>query len=198
MVGKAKDRRVQRTRKLLLDALMDLILEKGYESITVQDIIDRANVGRSTFYAHFPDKQQLLLSAVEEHEFLFDQQRVAQTGPGERMLSFSLPICQHAAENQRIFQVMFGKQSWAVLQEHVLRTLAGVVRRELTALVPRNGATTVPPEAVVQYTVSSFMALLLWWLEQKTPCSPEEMDRTFRALTLPGIKATLNLPATLG
>ena len=58
MATKAPDRRVQRTRKLLQDALMALILEKGYEAVTIQDIIDRANVGRSTFYAHFLDKQQ--------------------------------------------------------------------------------------------------------------------------------------------
>src|SRR5690242_13310 len=62
---KAPDRRIQRTRQLLLDSLIQLILEKGYESITVQDIIDRANVGRSTFYSHFQDKEDLLLSGFE-------------------------------------------------------------------------------------------------------------------------------------
>jgi AcrR family transcriptional regulator len=59
------DRRVERTRRSLLNALNELILEKGYEKVTVQDVIDRANVGRSTFYAHFEDKDQLLLSGFE-------------------------------------------------------------------------------------------------------------------------------------
>jgi AcrR family transcriptional regulator len=61
------DRRVQRTRALLRDALMSLIAEKGYRAITVQNIIDRANLGRSTFYAHYQDKEDLLLSGMEEH-----------------------------------------------------------------------------------------------------------------------------------
>src|SRR5690242_4167136 len=62
---KPVDRRIQRTRQLLLDALLSLILEKDFDSITVQDVIDRANVGRSTFYAHFQDKDELLLSGFE-------------------------------------------------------------------------------------------------------------------------------------
>ena len=60
------DRRVQRTRQLLNEALMALIVEKGYDAITVQNLIDRANLGRSTFYAHYQDKDDLLLSGMEE------------------------------------------------------------------------------------------------------------------------------------
>ena len=59
------DRRVQRTRKLLQDALIDLVAEKGYVAVTIQEILDRANVGRSTFYAHFQDKDQLLHSILD-------------------------------------------------------------------------------------------------------------------------------------
>ena len=59
-MNKKTDRRVLRTREVLSNALVDLILEKGYEKITVQNIIDQANIGRSTFYDHFQDKQDLL------------------------------------------------------------------------------------------------------------------------------------------
>jgi AcrR family transcriptional regulator len=59
------DRRVQRTRRLLHKAFMSLILEKKYESITVQEILDRADVGRSTFYMHFRDKDELLVSGFQ-------------------------------------------------------------------------------------------------------------------------------------
>lgn len=200
MAAKAEDRRVQRTRKLLLDALMDLILEKGYEAVTVQDIIDRANVGRSTFYAHFVDKQQLLLSGVEQlHAFLAQQQRAPLTGPGEsgeRALGFSLAMFQHARGHHRIFRAI-GKQSGAIVQQHIQRVLADLVRGELAALVPRSGPSPIPLDVVVQYTVSAFLALLMWWLDQKMPCSAEEMDQTFRALALPGITAALRLPAAV-
>ena len=61
---KPVDRRIQKSKKYLSDAFIALILEKGYEAVTVQEIIDRANVGRSTFYAHFESKEQLLFSLL--------------------------------------------------------------------------------------------------------------------------------------
>ena len=65
MTDQKMDRRVQRTRQLLDDALIAQILEKGYDKITVQNIVDQANVGRSTFYAHYLDKDALMESSVE-------------------------------------------------------------------------------------------------------------------------------------
>ena len=60
MESRKVDRRIQRTRQLLDDALIELILEKGYDKITVQNIVDQANAGRSTFYSHFLDKDDLM------------------------------------------------------------------------------------------------------------------------------------------
>lgn len=59
------DRRRARTRKMLSDALMGLILERGYDAITIQDITDKANLSRATFYLHFGDKQDLYLCSLE-------------------------------------------------------------------------------------------------------------------------------------
>src|SRR5262249_19275434 len=97
MTAKAEDRRIQRTRALLLSALLDLIVERGYEEITVQDIADRANVGRSTFYKHFLDKRELLLSGVDGLQGLLTQQRAAQDSSAvlsQPRLGFSLPLFQ--------------------------------------------------------------------------------------------------------
>ena len=66
--GARPDRRVARSRRALKEALTDLILEQGYESVTVQDVIDRADVGRSTFYAHFLDKDDLLMAILADVE----------------------------------------------------------------------------------------------------------------------------------
>ena len=65
MAGKPTDRRIQRTYKILHEALVELILEKGYDKVTVQDVIDRANVGRSTFYSHFKDLEDLFLRGFD-------------------------------------------------------------------------------------------------------------------------------------
>ena len=73
------DRRIQRTRQLLHEALIELIQEKGYEAVTVQDILDRANLGRSTFYLHYRDKEELLLSGFERLRDEFEAHQLAAT-----------------------------------------------------------------------------------------------------------------------
>src|SRR5215471_19459582 len=77
VMEKTPDRRVQRTRRLLHKALMSCILEKKYESITVQEILDRADVGRSTFYTHFRDKDELLVSGFGEVQRLLKSAQTA-------------------------------------------------------------------------------------------------------------------------
>src|SRR5215510_3081353 len=88
-----KDRRIQKTRKLLHDALGGLIQEKPYDEIAVQEILDRANVGRSTFYMHFRDKDELLLSSIRDMLGSVDATPLPSSGkPHERIVNFSLPI----------------------------------------------------------------------------------------------------------
>ena len=84
-MAKAKklDRRVQRTRQLLQDALIAMVIEKGYDAVTIQDIIDRANVGRATFYAHFADKQTLLTSRLEDLRGLLTERRRQAPGAAD-------------------------------------------------------------------------------------------------------------------
>src|SRR5215468_9576608 len=117
---KTEDRRVQRTRQSLRDALIELMIEKGYEEVTVQDIIDRANVGRSTFYAHFLDKQHLFLSGFEQLRVeLAQQQRAAAAVPGTPGLSFSRGMFEHVQGYLRVYQALIGKQSGMIVAEHL-------------------------------------------------------------------------------
>jgi AcrR family transcriptional regulator len=200
MAVKAADRRVQRTRTALLIALLDLIVEKGYEDVTVQEIADRANVGRSTFYTHFLDKRELLLSGVEELQEFLTQQRAALDGSATtnaRLFPYSLPLFQHIQRNFRICRVLLGSHNGAIGEPHVRRILTDLVHQELAASVPSNVTPAVQLDVVVHYAVSAFVGLLVWWTDQQLPCSPEEIDRQFRALTLPGIAAALELRAAV-
>ncbi len=192
MAAKAPDRRVPRTRKLLQDALMALILEKGYEAVTVQDIIDRANVGRSTFYAHFLDKQALLLSGLEQlRVFLAQQQPPAVAAPGAPRLHFSLAMFEHACGYRPVYRALVGTQSGAVVRRHIQQMLTDLVCDELAALAPRDAAAPISHEIVVQYTVSAFMGLLSWWADHEPPGTAAQMDAIFQQLTMPGVLASL-------
>jgi len=190
MGAKAEDRRVQRTRKLLQDALMALIVEQGYEAVTVQDIIDRANVGRSTFYDHFLDKQALLLSGFEQLRAFLSQQRPAVTAAGELRMGFSLPMFEHACSYRPVYRAMIGKQSGAMVGKQIQQLLTDLVRDECAALAPCD-ATPVAIEIIVQYTVSAFMGLLAWCADHDTPTTAAEIDAIFQRLTMPGVLAGL-------
>jgi AcrR family transcriptional regulator len=195
MDTKTEDRRVLRTRKALHEALISLILEKGYEAVTVQDILDRADVGRSTFYAHFADKEQLLLSGIDHlGEFLAEQQRLALSAPHgseEPWLGFSLAMFEHAHGYRLAFQAMVGHNSGAVVQERIRWMLSGLVREGLKAAIPRVTRRAVPFEAAVQSVVGSFLAILIWWLDHQPQLAPKEVDGLFRGLVLPGVAAVL-------
>jgi AcrR family transcriptional regulator len=132
--ARAVDRRIQRTRQLLHGSLMALIQEKGFEALSVQDIIDRANVGRATFYAHFDSKEDLLASGIENlRESLKERQRQARSAGGsdERLFAFSRELFTHANEHRTVFRAMVGKRSGlAIHRRRFVRTVDVVGQRE--------------------------------------------------------------------
>src|SRR5574337_330145 len=110
MTKKILDRRIRRTRKLLQDALLSLILEKSYDEVTVQDVIDRANVGRSTFYAHFQGKEDLFLSEFEELRMQFEDHLASQPIISSDPWDMSLMMFRHAQDQRQLYKALAGKQ----------------------------------------------------------------------------------------
>ena len=183
------DRRVQRTRQLLLDALIKLILEKGYEAITVQDIIDRANVGRSTFYSHFQDKEALLLSGSENILGVFEKFQKAPT-PENAGWDLILALFQHVGENRLVFKALFGKQGGAILPNYMRKILTASLKEHFQKTFPKKKP-PVPLDIFAQYLVSAFFGLLVWWLDNDAAYSAVEMNGYFRKLTEPTTQALL-------
>ncbi|MBN2555236.1 MAG: TetR/AcrR family transcriptional regulator [Anaerolineales bacterium] len=172
------DRRVQRTRKLLHDALLGLILEQGYESITVQEIVDRANLGRSTFYIHFKDKEDLLLKAMEEgYRSLENHMKTAELKPGS-FAPLEL-VFDYAAENRELFLVVlhgagkmaFYRQAHDYLSERMLEIARNLFQQ------PR-----IPLHFTALYFASALLGMLIWWLEADMPYSSVEMVSMMRVL----------------
>src|SRR3989441_13191585 len=130
MARQAPDRRVQRTRKLLQEALVSMMIEKGYDGTTVQDIVDRANVGRATFYAHFADKETLLYSGLEDlRSAIGEQQRQA---PGS--LGFSLAMLEHARGNLPLGRALAGRRRLVLTLQLEQRVHPDPAERDLKAL----------------------------------------------------------------
>lgn len=189
--GKITDRRVQRTQKMLHKALMSLILEKKYEAITVQEMLDRADVGRSTFYVHFRDKDDLLFCGFQYLEsFLESAQEASRTVSSssyERIIGFSLPMFEHALEYKRVNRALLGSTAEAVVRRRIHSVLSKIVSRELKLeLVGRKRARIpVSPEFLAHFLVSTYVSVLTWWLNSRNPAPPKEMDAAYRRLVLP-------------
>ena len=183
---KPEDRRVQRTRALLQDALMSLMVERGYEATTVQDIIDRANVGRATFYAHFESKEDLLASGIEGlGASLKERQRQAvgqQLAPEEQLFAFSHELFVHANEHRDVFRAMVGKRSGAVIQQLLHKVLVDLVRDELKTIASPKNAVSPPIEAMAQFLGGGLFGLLIWWGTGKMRMPVEEVNALFRRL----------------
>src|SRR5689334_1720002 len=104
----ALDRRAQRSRELILEALFALMTERGYERLTIQNLIDRAGVGRATFYAHFDSKEELLATSIGRlRAWLVQMHRAA----GGEPFGFTLPFFQHLASHQRIYRMTVARES---------------------------------------------------------------------------------------
>ena len=103
---KGEDRRMQKTRNALHEAFIAIMFEKSFDAILIQEILDRANVGRSTFYTHFKDKNDLLLKSLQGlHEFLRNAQLATPTSSGkkyERVIGFSLAMFEHVYEHKKL------------------------------------------------------------------------------------------------
>jgi len=187
----AIDRRISRTRAMLQHALTSQILKKGYEAVTIQDICDEANVGRSTFYAHYTNKDDLKRSGFEHlRKQLVDRQREAEAASGDiesRSLGFSLTMFEHARDHIDLYRALVGGRGGAVSLGQIRQILSDLVRNEFVATAGKNSADVVPRELVVQYVVGAFMAVMTWWLDGGAKLPPERIDAIFRRLATEGI-----------
>ena len=189
MAKRPIDRRVARTRRMLHQALLSLILEKGYEAISVEDICERANVGRSTFYAHFTSKDDLKRSGLEHlRRELLEQHRSASASmpAGPRLLGFSLPMFEHAREHMHLYKALVGSKGGAIALDTIRQTLCDFVRGELAA-TKGDDASGAPRELVVQHIVGAYMAVLTWWLDGGAKLPAHRVDELFQRLMGDGI-----------
>ena len=188
-----EDRRVQRTRLMLRTAMASLIREKGFEALTVQDIIDRADVGRSTFYTHFKSKEDLLAGSVEMMRSSLrkvQRQAIARSAkPDERVFAFTRELFTHAEQHREVFAAMVGRRSGMVFQQHLHRMLADLVREDLETLTGRKRPPAMEAEAAVQFVTGALIGLIATWLDRMTRLSAEQMNALFHRMALPAVRA---------
>ncbi len=180
------DRRSQRTKRLLAEAFTSLLREKTYDQIGVQDIIERADVGRSTFYAHYQDKEDLLVSELER---MLDQLNAHASLDGFFDPNGS-PVKQlftHVQDYQPLYKALAWSKDIETLFKKGQAHLSKDFERLLTSSTQYRVSATVPLPVVCNYMAGSLVNLLRWWLDNNQPYSPEQMDTIFHQLVMPGL-----------
>ena len=192
------DRRVQRTRDLLQKALIELIGERGYDAITIQEIVDRANVGRTTFYLHYSSKDDLFMSC---HEAIVSE---FQSGPlyphplsREELLSPEAPAgmtraYRHLEEARaRLYPIFQGKDGPLILRR-IRDWSAQEIEANLRAAFA-DADSTIPLDVLANYLAGAQIALVQWWLEKRRPHTPENLAQTFQRLQRAAIREAFGL-----
>ena len=184
-----QDRRSQRTRHLITDATLALLFEKRYEAITIQDILERANIGRSTFYTHYFDKEDVLASITEQMIETFDQQCAQRHG--QEGIVPALELFEHVQQQYHYFQAILRCRAGDVLWQAAQATLSKGIEQTLAMRYPEQAVPPVPRSVIAHYVSGSFLSLLKWWLQAEMPYPPAQMERMFQQLALPGIQAAI-------
>jgi AcrR family transcriptional regulator len=185
------DSRSQRTRDALGDALITLMHEKPFDSITVQDVLDLAEVSRSTFYTHFRDKDDLFLSDADD---FFQHMANLLTARGE-LSNRVAPVREmfaHVAEIGEFYKAMMEsgnfQQAMELGQEHFAR---GIEQR-LAKLSPAHAKPSASRAALAHAFAGAMFSMMSWWLAHDKPSSPAEMDRAFHLMVWAGVNGMAN------
>lgn len=197
------DRRIQRTRLALRSALLELIKEKGFEAVSVEEITERANLGRATFYLHYKDKEDLLLDEFREIAsnrvrvlseipvliWNSDQGRVELTDAHAPVMPLQL-VFEHAAQNADLYRILLrGQSSQRIvgqIQEIITHSINEIIRTRQQSDHPQTSP-EVPVEMLAAYFSGALMGTLNWWLGQADPIPPAAMANKFQHLFFPGV-----------
>jgi AcrR family transcriptional regulator len=206
------DRRVQRTKQALRKALLELIKEKGYDSISVEEITQRGNLGRATFYLHYKDKEDLLidefselaneraktLSRIPFSDWLPDMANPDHTTENKPSQPF-LMVFQHIADNAELYRILLKSEKSDRILERIRKIIAQSITEFMQTKVENDPIPLlfeVPTDLLAAYFSGALLSCVDWWLEQGLSYSTEEMTRMFQRLFFPGARKILGVSKT--
>lgn len=184
------DRRSKRTRHLLGSALVELMVERRYDTITIQDILDRADVGRSTFYAHYTDKEDLLISEIARVIHELSKYTSAAEHPPRGLLP-SLEFFRHVKQQRRLIHAFVWGRGGEMLMRDFQAQVGQIVEQNLRSLMGQEAVFILPMSVIANFVSGTMLMLLKWWFEEDLRHTPEQMDEMFQKLVMPSIHAMI-------
>ena len=192
------DRRVQRTRELLQKTLVELIDEREYDAITIQDIVDRANIGRTTFYKHYNSKDDLFMSCHEAMLSSFQFERLySHPLSREELLEKEAPprmimAFQHLDETRARLSAVFQGKDGPMILRQIRDRSAQEIEANLHAIIHK-ADDNIPLDILAVYLAGAQLALVLWWLEKRRAHTPKDIVQALHRLQRAAIQDALGV-----
>lgn len=193
-----RDRRIARTQQLLSSALMELVIERGgYDDITIQDITDRANVSRATFYLHYKDKDELLFTSMEKTYDAMVNDHMARLPLDMSPEDYEEILCEaddyeHVAEYADFYRVMLSNNGSVGFLLRVMSYLSQVIKPVLEQQVREaSSEPKVPVDLIASFCAGAEIGVMKWWLENNLNYTPEEMAKMQYMLSTQGLQWAL-------
>jgi AcrR family transcriptional regulator len=186
MPGRKSDPRARRTRERLGGALIQLILEKPIDAITVQEVLDRAKVGRSTFYVHYRDKNDLLFSQLEMFLVLMSTRLSVQREDSRRVAPVE-EMFGHIGGQNRMYRALAESGHLQDFFDMAQDAFARGIARRLRELGRGAGLSRTELAARGTFLAGSLLALLRWWIDRGAKESPKAMDAMFHRMVWQGV-----------
>lgn len=181
----ATDRRIQRTRRSLREALISLLVERGWDDINIQALCERADIGRSTFYLHFQNKEELLVSGFDDLRALLRVHPAMAKDGISGPMPFVRGLIEHVYEQRTLFRAIIGRRSGHIVQKRFRDMVNQLVKEEIPL-----AASEWKRDAAARYIAGALVELLAWWVDTGNERSVEDIEQLFHQLALP----IFNLP----
>ena len=187
------DPRVRKTRRSLREAFIHLILEKGYDSISIQDIASEAETARITFYRHYKDKEQLLTDCLDAlYEELVNKIESQISGGISNIVTPIHVFYEHLASEEQLYKVLFSSLGTQTVVKRLTHYMSERLTHQLE-LLPASGKIDTPLEVIANHLASAQIGLGVWWLEKNQPYSIDAMTEMSFSLSLYGIFRVLGV-----
>ncbi len=193
MTDKKLDRRVQRTRELLRNALMQLIQEKGYDAVTIEEITERANLGRTTFYLHYQSKDELLLDHHADFTAQLNLDRLSRaqllgSEPQPEMVAF----LQEISQGKTVYLAFTQAKDADIILRNIRRRMMDNLQESLEEAFP--DTTPDPPvDILTTYLIGAQTALIDWWVTNRTAYSAEQIAAMLHQLQSAAVRTAYGI-----
>ena len=178
------DPRVRRTRRMLRDALVSLVLEKDFASISIRDVTERAEVAYITFFRHFESLDQLLMEVLDEGlaELLGHIETLAKQSETSALETEGRLIFEYIGKNADLFRILIKSQSVTRVRKKVVRNIAVIFQKSCLPLA-RSGS-QVATAIMSNHIATSLLSLIEWWLDNKMAPPPAQMGKVYKSLII--------------